>query len=164
MDMLTEKLLAHLPICASKLLLGVTDSSNPHCKKKSLRKIYRLFRIFEPNVKVRDQMVWHVSRHLFDCILVMINAWGWVGDDTLHQCPGSRGATSTNGKMFILAIIMPMNPFYIFQGIHYITNLDMQPFLASQIASVISSCSPSFLAEIREWQRVCSLFISVFIK
>jgi len=49
---------------------------------------------------------------------------------------------------------MQMNALFIFQDKHDIIDLDMQPFLASQIASIIRSCSPSFLAEIREWQRV----------
>jgi hypothetical protein len=48
-----------------------------------------------------------------------------------------------------------MNALFVFQDKHYIVDLDMQPFLASQIASIIRSCSLSFLAEIREWQRVC---------
>ena len=46
---------------------------------------------------------------------------------------------------------------FLFQGIRIITDIDTHPFLFSQIASIFSSCSPSLLAEVREWQQVSSL-------
>ena len=51
---------------------------------------------------------------------------------------------------------------FLFQGIRIITDIDTHPILFSQIASIVSSCSPSLLAEVREWQQVGFLASSMY--
>jgi len=62
MQTFTELLLMHLPIPASQLLLGVDSTNDPHYKKESLRKVNRLSGIFERELKLRSQLIWHVRR------------------------------------------------------------------------------------------------------
>lgn len=45
--------------------------------------------------------------------------------------------------------------------IDVITDLDTQPLLFSRIASIVSSCPPSLLAEIREWQHAAHVIACI---
>jgi hypothetical protein len=77
----TEALLMRLPIPVSRLLLGVDNTSNPHHRKELLRKLNPLLNMFERELKLRSQMVWHVSC-LSDFTPIILNSWG--KEMTLH--------------------------------------------------------------------------------
>jgi hypothetical protein len=149
----TETLFMCLPMPASRILLGI---DNPPHKRDLLRDMNRLRCTFEHGLKLRSQIIWHVRCCFSKSTLVTLNTCG-VGDDTPRPCYGLPGTTPAVSKVVTLVV------YYLIEILqdnlkHVIVDLDMQPFLASQSASVIASCSPSFLAEIREWQRVCFFF------
>ena len=100
MTMLTfrQALLMHLPIPASRLLLGINNTSNPHHKQDLARKLNHLWGMFEPDLKLRGEIIWRVRRYLPDSTLNLLNALG-KGDDTLHQGTRLRGPTAAKGKV-----------------------------------------------------------------
>jgi hypothetical protein len=92
----TETLLMRLPVPASRFLLGVNNTSDPHHKRDNLRKLNRLRGVFERQLKHRGQIVWHVSCFLADSTLAILSVWG-IGDGSPRQRYGVRSPTPAVG-------------------------------------------------------------------